>query len=167
MTKNRKRGMVGEELETWIENQHHVDENGCWIWNLTCTQGYGTTRVNKKNVGVHQHMLERKLGRKLLEGEVTRHICPNAPNRRCYNPQHLDIGTYKDNSHDAVSAGRNSKGEQHAVLSKCNVLTRDQVLVIKAARGIKTCTSLAEEYGVSAAQISRIQLGQRWKYVTN
>ena len=167
MTKNRKRGMSGEELETWIENQHDVDGNGCWIWNLTCTQGYGTTRVNKKNVGVHQHTLERKLGRKLAQGEVTRHVCPNAPNRRCYNPDHLEVGTYKDNAHDAITAGRNSKGEQHALLSKRSVLTREQIVDIKGARGIRTGKSLAEEYGVSSAQISRIHLGQRWAYVTN
>ena len=166
MTKNRKRGMVGAELDEWIDAQYHVDDNGCWIWNLArSSQGYGAVRVNGKMEYLHQRSLQRKIGRKLNKGEVTRHVCPNAPNRACHNPDHLEIGTQVDNAADMVRAGRHSHGEKAANATGTAVLTKEQVIEIRAQRGLRSGKELAEEYCVSTAQISRIQLNQRWAYV--
>lgn len=165
MTKNRKRGMIGVELDEWIATQRHIDSNGCWIWNLTQSHGYGIVRIDGKMVGVHQYSLERKIGRKLLPGEVTRHVCPNAPNRKCHNPDHLELGMQRDNVRDTVNAGRQSKGEDHSISIGKSKLTKEQICLIRSQRGIKSGKDLAQEYGVSSAQISRIQLNQQWSHV--
>ena len=122
-------------------------------------------RVNGKMEYLHQRSLERKIGRKLNKGEVTRHTCPNSPNRACHNPDHLEIGTQADNIGDTVRAGRHSHGEKAANASRSAVLTKEQIIEIRAQRGLVTGKELAQEYGVSTAQISRIQLNQRWAYV--
>jgi hypothetical protein len=166
MTKNRKRGMCGSELEEWIDSQYHIDDNGCWIWNLArSSQGYGAVKVNGKMEYLHQRSLERKIGRKLQKGEVTRHICPNSPNRSCHNPEHLELGSQADNVADTVRGGRHIHGEKAANASGRAVLTKEQIIEIRAQRDLKSGKELAEEYGVSSAQISRIQLNQRWVYV--
>jgi hypothetical protein len=167
MTKNRKRGMCGNELEEWIDSQYHIDNNECWIWNLSKSHGYGVVNVNGKMEYLHQRSLERKIGRKLQKGEVTRHICPNAPNRSCHNPDHLEIGTQADNIADTVRAGRHIHGEKAANATKSAVLTKEQIIEIRAQRSLRTGRELAKEYGVSTAQISRIQLNKRWAWLTN
>jgi len=157
--------MVGAELDEWINSKKHIDSNGCWIWDLSQSHGYGIVRIDGKMVGVHQYMLEQKIGRKLVVGEVTRHVCPDVPNRKCHNPSHLEIGLQRDNVRDTVDAGRQSKGERHSTLLGTSKLTKEQILEIRSQRGVKSGKQLASEYGVSTAQISRIQLNQQWSHV--
>lgn len=56
----------------------------------------------------HRQMMAFILGR-ALEGraECALHTCDN---RKCINPEHLYLGTYKDNRADCVRKGREWKG---------------------------------------------------------
>lgn len=81
-------------------------ETGCIPWTrYTSKDGYGQLRPQDErgHVGAHQLSLELKLGRRLVEGEVSRHICDNPP---CVNKNHLEVGSHQDNSDDMVRRGR-------------------------------------------------------------
>lgn len=73
---------------------------GCWEWTgYLGTKGYPQIGVRY----MHREVLEGQLGRKLRSGEMACHSCDN---RRCVRPDHIWLGTAKDNSRDMAHKGR-------------------------------------------------------------
>lgn len=130
--------------------------NGCWEWQGSLSnKGYGQFKVLKKLVLAHRFAYESAHG-PIPKGKVVCHKCDN---RKCCNPEHLFLGTYKDNTQDMIAKGRNiappiGKGEANSNAK----LTDSQVAEIrnKYVPFKVTARMLAEEYGVTREQIDRI-----------
>ena len=76
-----------------------VTESGCWEWQGSrLPSGYG--RLGHRYV--HRAMYEVSHG-PIPDGLFVLHACDNPP---CCNPDHLRVGTAKDNSRDAVDRKR-------------------------------------------------------------
>lgn len=91
-------------------------------------------------------------------------VCHTCDNRQCTNPDHLWLGTHKENTQDKIKKGRSNtpKGEQLKV-SKINA---EQVLEIrKHLENRLTCSEIGRQYGISRKIISRIKNGETWKHV--
>lgn len=102
-----------------------------------------------------------------IKGQLVRHICDNP---RCINPEHLQIGTYQDNSRDMVERGRSLVGSRHPK----SKLTEEQVADVRRryVRGHKSHNQgnahlLAAEFGVSREMITRICRGDSWGHCGN
>jgi hypothetical protein len=159
----RRKNMAPDELREWIMGHHTKDHNDCWIWNGgKNSAGYGCYSKNHRMHLVHRFSMEDKLGRKLLDTEDVRHLCPGEPNRACYNPEHLSVGTRKENMEDMVRHGHSQKGSRN-YQSK---LTEEDVLSIRALWGMFVLRELGEMYGVDPALISLIVRRKIWKHVT-
>lgn len=75
----------------------------CWIWTGTTDgYGYGVTSHFRQKIKAHRLSYEMRFG-PIPPGLVVRHKCDNPC---CVNPNHLELGTQKDNVRDAVSRGR-------------------------------------------------------------
>ena len=76
-----------------IKNNTTVSDTGCWEWQKSCnSSGYGQLTENKKYWSAHRYAYA--CTNTLSDGDVVRHTCHN---RKCCNPEHLKIGTHKDN----------------------------------------------------------------------
>lgn len=74
-----------------------------------CKDGLGVSNNNgylvgwckrtRQTTGKHRIALQEKLNRILEKGEVCRHKCNN---RRCINPDHLQVGSPTDNNIDKL-----------------------------------------------------------------
>ncbi len=83
--------------------------DGCWIWTGATTQGYGVIRAegpSRAMIRAPRLSYEIHVG-PIPKGKHILHHCDNPP---CTNPEHLFVGTSKDNAEDMVRKGRSTKG---------------------------------------------------------
>jgi hypothetical protein len=86
-------------LNTKVER---IESSGCWIFlGAKTKQGYGHFTWQYK-----QHYLHREVYRiynhPYIVGYVIRHSCDNPS---CVNPEHLELGSQRDNVRDSIKRG--------------------------------------------------------------
>lgn len=78
---------------------------GCWLWNMSLDQdGYG--RASFKDMKTPAHRISYFAFKGDFKSFMVCHKCDTPA---CVNPDHLWLGTAKDNMRDCVSKGRKSK----------------------------------------------------------
>ncbi len=139
----------------------------CWLWTgATCNGGYGYFAIMKPKkhcVVAHRFAWELVIGPITEEGIEVCHNCPTGDNPLCVRPDHMFLGTQKDNLVDAVDKGRMDSGEN----SYQAKLTNDQVRAIRAeyALGNRTQRSFAIQYGVCFQTMNNLLRGRIWRRV--
>lgn len=151
--------------QSLILDRIQITDKGCWEWTHGRYKfGYGRIEVAGKKWHAH------RLAWTLWNGEIERglcvlHKCDNPP---CCNPEHLYLGTHKDNIRDAIVRGRWSadklRGPKSVRSPRVNKLTQQQVIEIYESVGPLRDT--AEKYGVSVSCISTIRRGLRKSLIT-
>lgn len=142
-----------------------IKGDGCWIWTgLRSAYGYGLIGRGGKqagNMATHRVSWELHNG-PIPAGLVVCHKCDNPP---CVNPDHLFVGTQRENVNDCVRKGRHRAACQKGEANGNAKLTWADVAVIRAAYvpGRVSQQSLADRFGVPQTTISKIIAGQLWK----
>ncbi len=145
-------------LEFWTHTDRDAD---CWNWiGSKNDAGYGKLWFTSKFWLAHRFSYTIHCG-EIPAGLLVCHHCDNPS---CVNPEHLFLGTQKDNMIDCGSKGRirvgDRKGERHPLAK----LTLGDVIVIKSQVGANQ-NELARNYGVSSRTINDIITGKNWKHV--
>lgn len=138
-----------------------VDDNWCWIYKGGKDyDGYGIMSINNKSQKAHRIFWEFFKG-PVTEGLQVLHTCDNPS---CVKPDHLFLGTNKDNMHDKIKKGRDRVRGEENVRSK---VTKEQVLEIR-----RLCTlpgldfeDIAERFGIGTANVKSIFYRKTWKEV--
>ena len=127
----------------------------CWAWlKGKDLQGYSQFKLNGKTIGGHRYSWILKNGA-IPAGLVVRHKCRG----QCVNPDHLELGTKKQNNGDMIRDGTSLKGIKH---HNCK-LTEEKVRQIRTSS--KTQGELSKDYNISGVQISNIITGKSWKWL--
>jgi hypothetical protein len=128
----------------------------CFEWEgAKVSGGYGVVHTNGHGSPQRSvtHIVHEIFFGPIPEGYIIRHKCDNPP---CVNPNHLESGTYKQNTSDMVQRDR------------CGMAKLSIAQVKQIRKGIdegKLQRELASEFGVSISTISEIKTGQRWSCV--
>lgn len=126
----------------------------CWLWGGGVTvYGYGYFYVGSKQKFAHRAAWETHRGG-IPKGLCVLHRCDT---RLCVNPDHLFLGTRRDNLADMTAKGRRVSGERHGMAK----LTADQVKQIRGS--METQETMAVRLGVSRQLIGHIRNNKRWK----
>lgn len=136
-----------------------IKKEGCWEWVGCKTRtGYVLIRNYDKKISAHRSSWIIHNGL-IPEGMCVLHKCDN---RICTNPEHLFLGTHKDNMSDREMKGRGQKGITH---NKCK-LSENDVIEIRKFIDLGLCnTKIANKFGVSGGTIWFIRKGITWKHI--
>lgn len=149
-----KRGASIEE-RLW-RNCIPEPNSGCWLWlaSIHSKNGYAQIMMpNGKPERAHRVSYKVHKG-PIPKGLDIRHTCDI---RCCINPEHLIPGTRKQNMEDAIRRGRLERG-----VDRYNAKL-DEIKVAAIRIDLRTQRTIAAEYGVDQALISRVKSGSRWK----
>jgi len=153
----------GDEARFWSK-VHKLSNNDCWVWTGQILNRYGRFAIHRagKEFGIRAHIYSWELytGRIVPKSLI---ICHKCDHRYCVNPDHLFIGTNKDNSEDMVVKGRSARGEKnyHAKLNEEKV----KQIRFLYSKGY-TYNQLSELYSVSRGTISKIVRNKIWNHIT-
>lgn len=158
--------------------------DGCWPRSGTkANGGYSTIKIRGKIVRAHRYSYESFVG-PIPEDKFVCHHCDNPA---CVRPDHLFLGTPKDNSHDMMRKGRNMHVTKPETLARGDKNgTRTQPETVRKGEKIEwhiltdsTVKEIREEYwtdGISGSVLSdkyRVFLstiykcvaGYTWKHI--
>jgi hypothetical protein len=95
-----------ELIRNKILNNIKVSESDCWI---TKMKDYGKIKFFGRNESAH------RVSYLAFKGDLPLGmlVCHKCDVRNCVNPDHLFLGTYKDNMQDAITKGRIPTGENN------------------------------------------------------
>ena len=106
LTMGRARGwtngipLIDRLLRKLVVDQH----TNCWEWQGGKNNiGYGMIRDGQQMRTTHRVSYEEHNNTPIPAGLVVMHSCDN---KLCCNPQHLSVGTMKDNMHDMIKKNR-------------------------------------------------------------
>lgn len=133
---------------------------GCWLWQGgRQSHGYGSLGWHGRVVQAHRLAYELTYG-PIPPGMSVRHTCDVTS---CCRPDHLLLGTQRDNVADMVARNRMRRGEQrpHAKLSA------ESVRQIRSLyeQGGWSFERLARRFGVSDTQVGAIISRRKWRHL--
>jgi uncharacterized protein YerC len=133
-----------------------IPECGCWIWMGALSDGvYGSF------LGHRAHRASWELYR----GEIPVGLCVlhNCHTPLCVNPNHLRIGTKKENTHDAMVLNRQYIPKLYGEMHASSKLSQKQVEEIRLDE--RTHRAIAKDYGICHGHISEIKNNHVWKHL--
>jgi len=133
----------------------------CWIWNsVRLTGNYGYFKYLGKYVRAHRMSYILANGH-IPDNLLVLHTCDNPP---CVNPEHLYLGTQKDNIKDKFDRGRNPNvnGSKNPV----SKLSENEVLKIRELNKEKYSNEIiAKMFSIDSSAVSLIINRKRWKHI--
>lgn len=137
----------------------NINKSGCFVVtsHKATSNGYPSVYYERESVSMHRKVYTEMFG-DIPKGYVVRHKCDN---KKCVNPEHLEVGTYKQNSQDMVDRNRHSYGEKN----KMSKLRESDVIAIRENKKGLSNRDLTNLYNVSESTIIRAKTGKSWKHV--
>jgi len=150
-------------IERFNQYVTYEPNTGCHLWtgNYKHTGYGGFTYYNNKS------MTSSRASYLIFKGEIPNgmQVCHSCDVKECVNPDHLFVGTHKDNVQDMIQKGR--KMSSFGVLNGMSKITDEIVRTIRqnytGAWGEQK--RLCEQYGISAPQMSGLLNNKFWRHI--
>jgi len=156
----KRRGQIVLPIEQRLTKRSVATESGCIEWQGSLRSGYGGLVVGSRSDGTRRAVRAHRAAYECWRGPIPEgmYVCHTCDNRRCITPDHLFLGTAKDNFNDMANKGRNHplthhRGERHTQAKISDALAA-------AIRDDKRCSRLiAKEHGINDSYVRQIKRG--------
>lgn len=154
-----KQSFQGESLEKKLSRFTVNEKTNCWEWTGNkSNSGYGTFAHEGKKLYAHRESF------KFHNGPIKKclYVLHKCDNKLCMNPDHLFVGSAKDNSEDMMKKGRQAKGaDRQPKLTKSQVL---ELRTLSESRKL-SAPALARKFSVSLPTVHSILAKKTWKHI--
>lgn len=138
----------------------HETDSGCWEYTgVTGEGGYGYVRRRPRQLRAHRYAWE------LVNGSVPdgMFVCHRCDNRKCCNPDHLFLGTHRDNMDDMIGKGRLRTHAQDGENNGNSRLDWETVQKIRELYAIGASQmQIGKMYGISNSSVHLIVHHKTW-----
>jgi hypothetical protein len=159
----RKNSQESLEVRFWL-SVSKKEPHECWIWTGNFRpNGYGRISIGSKKEGSEgAHRISWMLANKqdIPKGMHIMHKCDNPS---CVNPNHLELGTPKDNTQDMIRKGRKSTVAPLGEENGNSLLDAEKVLLIRAST--LNHAALGRQLGVSPSCVRGVRSGRTWSHI--
>lgn len=130
--------------------------SGCWIWDGSITRdGYGHLPFRQRYMGAH------RASYLAFKGDIANglDVCHQCDVKLCINPDHLFLGTRRDNMQDWTrkTGGKRGAGHHRAKLNEYDIIA------IRA--DTRHRVEIAAAFGISPNHVNTIKRGGRWSHL--
>lgn len=112
---------------------------------------YGQVSIDKKTHYAHRVSYEMHIG-EIPDGMVVMHKCDNT---KCFNPDHLMLGTQRENIHDMQNKGRRPR-----TYSKITAEIAAEIRRLLSSGVFQN--DIAKMFGIAQTTISQIKRNKTW-----
>lgn len=140
-----------------------IKTNSCWIWNGTITKkGYGQFWYKEIGTILAHRVSYRIYKNKIPDGLNVLHKCDNPP---CVNPDHLFLGTQKDNMIDMTQKGRRGACHMFGPKNPNSIYSEAQVNEMRSlySRGYNI-SKIHKIFGGTYQSVWYIIKGKSWMF---
>lgn len=133
-----------------------VPDAGCWIWELSQVKGgYGKVCIDNKT------LIASRVAWEVWNGEIPDGliVCHKCDTPACVNPNHLFLGTARENTDDMLKKARQAKGEKSPMAK----LTSEIVIKLRNESG--SHDSIAKKYGLKRGVVRQVRIGETWRHL--
>jgi len=137
-----------------------VKGDGCWSWpGKKNRQGYGVIRSGTRKYGTLRETRIHRLSWEIHNGPIPDGLCVlhRCDNPECSNPEHLFLGTAKENNADRAAKGRSRPAKNRAKLSPKKVRAIRELSQMGMSK-----RWLAVAYGVCEETVALIRRRETW-----
>lgn len=150
-------------LDCYFDFHTKIDksQNGCWTWHgVKNTAGYGRmTRGRQNYVPAHRFSYQRYIG-SIPRGLHVLHKCDNPS---CVRPDHLFVGSDKDNALDKIAKKRYGNVSRLGEMNTFAKLSERDVLKIRASQ--EPSSLLARKFRIDRQTVWKIRTRKAWKHL--
>ena len=155
-----------KKIERTVENllsYTRTMPNGCMEWTTGKDKdGYGITCVNRKIIRAHRLIMI------LLGNDVAgKHVCHRCDNPPCINPDHLFVGTAKDNKLDSVKKGRSKNINLSTKNGMCDLCEEEIIEIFTTTQTWAQAKETAQKKNIGIRTISAILRGKSHASITS
>lgn len=163
---------VGASEEEKIERMRQLlyrkiikTKSGCWKFKGSINKwGYGVINIGGRLNASHHNA--HRISWMVHKGKIPKRmfVCHICDNRSCCNPEHLFLGTPKDNMRDMHKKGRNInlKGEE---CPYARLKNKDILKILKYFEKGYTNLQVAKKFNISKEHARDIKLGKNWAHI--
>lgn len=154
--------MKARDIRLRFAQRFKQNKVGCWLWHGSICAVSGYARIGSYNKTLYAHRVSWEMFQGAIPAGMM--VCHKCDVRHCVNPNHLFLGTAKDNMQDALKKGRLNPPKWRCDETHPSAkLTNKQVREIRKSN--KSAFFLAKKYGVFFRTIYAVKLRKSFRDV--